>query len=147
MVRLLCLLALISCGQIVADCCGSTPQRFPSGMVWIPGGEFVMGRDKDGRADEAPAHKVKVDGFWMDVTPVTNRQFQEFVEKTGYITTAEKVPTLEEIMAQVAPGTPEPPKELLIAASLVFKPTDGPVALHNNRLWWEWKAGADWKHP
>ena len=63
---------------------------------------------KDAREDEKPPHKVRVDGFWIDKTPVTNRQFREFVEATGYITTAEKVLTLEEIMSQVPPGTPPP---------------------------------------
>jgi sulfatase modifying factor 1 len=142
------------CNQLFADCCSSTlPSRFessaPAGMVWIQGGEFMMGSNdlKEARADEMPAHKVKVDGFWMDITPVTNRQFQEFVTATGYVTTAEKAPTLEEIMAQVPPGTPPPSKEMLVAASLVFKPTSGPVSLKSNRLWWEWKPGANWKHP
>jgi len=107
-----------------------------------------MGSDnKDSKKDEKPPHKVKVDGYWLDATPVTNRQFKEFVEATGFITTAEKAPTLEEIMAQVPPGTPPPSKELLVAASLVFKPTEGPVPLNTNRHWWDWKPGADWKHP
>lgn len=120
----------------------------PSGMVWIPGGEFTMGADnKDAREDEKPPHRVKVDGFWMDATPVTNRQFKEFVDATGYVTTAEKAPTLEEIMAQVPPGTPPPAPELLVAASLVFKPSSGPVSLKNHFVWWDWKSGADWKHP
>jgi sulfatase modifying factor 1 len=120
----------------------------PPGMVWIPGGEFRMGSDHaEARKDEQPPHPVKVDGFWMDVTPVTNRQFKEFVDATGYVTTAEKAPTLEEIMSQVPPGTPPPAKELLVPASLVFKPTKGPVSLKSNRLWWEWKPGANWKHP
>lgn len=61
------------------------------GMVKIPGGEFVMGSaDNQGRPDEQPAHKVKVDPFWMDATEVTNAQFKKFVDSTGYITTAEK---------------------------------------------------------
>lgn len=135
-------------------CCSDLPDRFglksvaPSGMVWIPGGEFTMGTDSsEAREDERPAHRVKVDGFWMDATPVTNRQFKEFVDATGYVTTAEKAPTLEEIMAQVPPGTPPPPKELLVAASLVFKKTSGPVPLNNIRQWWEWKQGANWRHP
>lgn len=107
-----------------------------------------MGSDnKDSREDEKPPHKVRIDGFWMDATPVTNRQFKEFVEATGYVTTAEKAPTLEEIMSQVPPGTPSPPKELLVAASLVFKSSNGPVSLRNHHAWWEWKPGANWKHP
>ena len=44
-------------------------------MVWIPGGTFRMGSDKH-YPEEAPAHRVTVDGFWIDRTPVTNRQFQ-----------------------------------------------------------------------
>ena len=134
-------------------CCSQLPSRFnippsPPGMVWIPEGEFTMGSDsKEAKSDEKPTHRVKVSGFWMDVTPVTNRQFKEFVDATGYVTTAEKVPKLEEIMAQVPPGTPEPAPEMLIAASLVFKPSAGPVRLTNHFIWWEWKAGANWKHP
>ena len=62
-------------------------------MVWIPGGEFTMGTDADlGWPDEKPAHRVRVDGFWMDETEVTNAQFRAFVEATGYVTTAEKPP-------------------------------------------------------
>lgn len=133
-------------------CCSNLPNRFetasPPGMVWIPGSEFTMGSsDIDAKSDEKPPHRVKVDGFWMDATPVTNRQFKEFVDATGYITTAEKAPTMEEIMAQVPPGTPKPPQEALVPASLVFKPPTKPVALHNHFVWWEWKPGADWKHP
>lgn len=150
------ILAHIGCSWADGCCCSTLPSRFgkcsddqkPAGMVWIPGGEFMMGSDnKDSRADEKPVHKVKVDGFWMDATPVTNRQFKAFVEATGYITTAERAPTLEEIMSQVPPGTPEPPKEALVAASLVFKPSKGPVPLNNCHTWWDWKPGADWKHP
>ncbi len=99
------------------------------------------------RPDESPAHLVRLSGFWMDKTDVTNRQFQEFVEATGYVTTAEKAPTLEEIMAQVPPGTPPPPPELLVAAGLVFKKADGPVSLKNHYQWWDWVPGANWRHP
>jgi sulfatase modifying factor 1 len=120
----------------------------PPGMVWISGGEFTMGSDKlDTKLDERPAHRVKVDGFWMDETPVTNRQFQEFVEKTGYVTVAEIAPTLEEIMAQVPPGTPEPSSELLVAGALVFNPPKEKVPLSSCMAWWEWTKGADWRHP
>lgn len=135
---------------LASCCCSNLPDRFdpPAGMVWISGGEFTMGSDdSEAKKDEQPTHPVKVDGFWMDATPVTNRQFKEFVDATQYVTTAEKAPTLEEIMAQVPPGTRPPPKELLVAASLVFKPSQEPVPLNTNRRWWEWKPGANWRHP
>lgn len=134
-------------------CCSNLPSRFPKaevqkGMIWIPGGEFSMGSDNiDSKKDEKPIHKVKVDGFWMDETPVTNRQFKEFVDATGYVTTAEIAPTLDEIMSQVPPGTPPPAPELLVPASLVFKGSKGPIPLNNHFSWWDWKPGANWKHP
>ncbi len=55
------------------------------GMVWIPGGTFMMGSDGH-YAEEAPAHRVRVDGFWMDAFTVTNRDFERFVAETGYVT-------------------------------------------------------------
>src|SRR5881392_494113 len=93
----------------------------PPGMVWVPGGEFTMGTDSDlGKPDEKPAHQVRVGGFWMDETDVTNAQFRAFVEATGYVTTAEKPLDAEEILRQSPPGTPPPPKENLAPGSLVF---------------------------
>ena len=75
----------------------------PPGMVWIPGGEFTMGSDAPNVSPaEHPAHCVRVDGFWMDETDVTNAQFRHFVEATGYVTTAEQTPTEEEIMRYAA---------------------------------------------
>ncbi len=120
----------------------------PEGMVWIPGGEFTMGSgDADARADEKPAHRVRVEGFWMDVTPVTNAQFRKFVEATGYLTTAEKAPDLAEIMKQLPPGAPPPPKELLVPAGLVFQATSSGGPLHDVSQWWTWCPGANWRHP
>ena len=117
------------------------------GMVWIAGGEFTMGTDSElGWPDEKPAHRVRVDGFWIDETEVTNKQFAAFVEATGYVTTAEQVPDVAEIMKQLPPGTPLP-QEALKAGSLVFTPTEGPVELKDVAQWWKWTLGADWKHP
>src|SRR5262249_48981624 len=63
---------------------GGSPSDGPPGMVWVPGGEFTMGTDSDlGWPDEKPAHRVRVGGFWMDQTEVTNAQFAAFVEATG----------------------------------------------------------------
>ncbi|MHB1559900.1 MAG: formylglycine-generating enzyme family protein [Isosphaeraceae bacterium] len=120
----------------------------PEGMVWIPGGEFVMGTD-DASAwpEEKPAHRVRVDGFWLDRTEVTNAAFRRFVETTGYVTTAEKPPSLDDIMSQVAPGTPPPDPDSLVPGSLVFTPPAGEVDLRDFSQWWAWVPGANWRHP
>jgi len=147
----LCVLVQAVCAQEMS-CCGKLPSRFapsaPEGMVWIPAGEFIMGStDNYAKPDEQPLHRVKLDGFWISRTPITNKQFEEFVKATGYITTAERAPTVEEILSQCPPGTPPPPADMLVAASLVFKPSGRPVPLNNALIWWEWKASADWRHP
>lgn len=117
-------------------------------MVWIPGGQFEMGGTGElAREDEFPAHKVQVDGFWMDETEVTNAQFRDFAEATGYRTVAEIAPTWEEIKEQLPPGTPKPHDSIFVAGSMMFRPTAGPVNLDNYFQWWEWLPGADWQHP
>lgn len=124
------------------------PLDAPPGMVWIRGGEFLMGTDSElGWPEEKPAHPVRVDGFWIDETEVTNAQFRQFVEATGYVTTAERAPTLEGIMSQLPPGTPPPPPEMLVAGSLVFTPPDESVSLNDFSQWWRWTSGANWRHP
>jgi formylglycine-generating enzyme required for sulfatase activity len=65
------------------------PDEPCEGMAWIPGGTFMMGSDHH-YPEEEPAHRVRVDGFWMDRTTVTNRDFARFVAATGYVTLAEK---------------------------------------------------------
>jgi sulfatase modifying factor 1 len=118
------------------------------GMRWIAGGEFLAGAgDNEGRPDEYPQHRVEVNGFWMDETEVTNRQFKKFVVATGYVTTAEKNVDWEELKKQLPEETQKPADSLLMAASLVFKPTDQPVELNDVSQWWTWKRGASWKHP
>jgi len=117
-------------------------------MVWVPGGEFVMGTDDEqSMRNERPAHPVRVDGFWMDATPVTNAQFREFVNATGYRTTAERPVDWEELKKQVAPGTPKPPAEMLQPGSLVYTPPGSRVDTQNMANWWTWTNGACWKHP
>jgi len=117
-------------------------------MVKIPGGTFWMGsHDAQGRADEFPIHQVTVSGFWMDETEVTNQQFEAFVKATGYITTAEKAIDWEEMKKQVPIGTPKPADSLLAPSSLIFVPTNGPVDLNDYSQWWQFKRGADWRHP
>lgn len=125
------------------------PADGPPGMVWIPGGTYMMGTDTDPqrRSDETPAHPVKVDGFWMDITEVTNAQFAEFVKATGYLTTAERPIDWEELKKQVPPGTPKPADDLLQPASMVFTSTDHPVDLNNFLNWWKFVPGASWRKP
>src|SRR5262245_63949507 len=93
---------------------GSTPQIIqgdgvhgPKGMVWVPGGDFLMGSDhKLAQKNEHPAHPVRVHGFWMDKTHITNAEFAAFVKATGYVTTAERKPEWETIRVQMPRGTP-----------------------------------------
>lgn len=124
------------------------PDTNHTNMVWIPGGAFSMGADnKQASQDEYPKHKVVVDGFWMDATEVTNKEFAEFVKATGYITTAERKINWDEIKNQVPAGTPKPHDSLLLPSSLIFKPSLGQIDMNDYTQWWEWKRGADWKHP
>jgi len=125
-----------------------TPAAAPTGMVWIPGGEFSMGSDAASESlcglpgvtrDALPIHRVYVDGFWMDATEVTNEQFEKFVKATGYVTVAEQTPTKEEF--------PTAPPENLVAGSTVFTPTPEPVPLNNFYQWWRYEKGANWRHP
>ena len=110
----------------------------PLGMVRIPGGVFAMGSN-DHYPEERPVHRVAVDPFWMDETPVTNRQFREFVQATGYVTFAEVPPRAEDY-----PGASP---HMLKAGSLVFTPPKGPVDLNQPLTWWEFSFGANWRRP
>ncbi|PSB22827.1 gliding motility-associated lipoprotein GldK [filamentous cyanobacterium CCP2] len=107
-------------------------------MVWIPGGTFLMGSDHH-YPEEAPAHKVAVDGFWMDKYLVTNAQFQKFVKATGYITFAERPANPDDY-----PGAKP---ELLQPSSTVFVKPDRPVSKSNHYNWWSYVPGANWRHP
>lgn len=120
----------------------------PPGMIWIPGGKFVMGSDAEfAMANERPAHRVAVKGFWLDEHPVTNEQFGQFVAKSGFVTTAERKPDWEELKKQAPPGTERPSEDLLQPGSLVFTPPSYPVDLRDMSRWWTWTIGASWRHP
>lgn len=124
------------------------PTPAPSGMVWIPGGEFSMGCT-DPRADlcggnesmddARPVHRVALAPYWMDRTEVTNAEFARFVAATGYITFSERKPRAEDY-----PGaTPDQ----LVPGSVVFSPPREAVPLDNALRWWRYVPGADWRHP
>ena len=123
------------------------PSEAPEGMIWIPGGEFLMGGDERGGfkmarpTNEGPVHPVYVDGFWMDATEVTNAQFREFTEATGYKTVAE-TPFKQE-------DYPNAPPEALVPAGYVFTQPERPVDVQRVRhdAWWRFTPGASWRHP
>lgn len=107
-------------------------------MVWIPGGTYTMG-SLGHYPEEGPLSRVTVDGFWMDETTVTNREFARFVADTGYVTTAEKAPDPE-----LYPGA-DP--AMLVPGSITFRQPSRPVSLDDPMQWWAWTPGASWQQP
>ena len=125
--------------------------KIPDGMVWVAGKKFTRGA-KDGdiyaMKREKPAHKVTVDGFFIDITEVTNKQFKKFVAETNYLTVAERPIDWEEMKKQLPQNTPKPHDSILQPGSLVFnKNVNAVVNMNNYFQWWTWKIGANWKHP
>jgi len=107
-------------------------------MTRIPGGSFLMGSN-DFYREERPPRRESVRGFWIDAYPVTNAAFRRFIEATGYVTLCERPPD--------AADYPDADPALLVPGSLVFRRPPGPVSLRDNRVWWEYVPGADWRHP
>lgn len=100
-------------------------------MVLLPGGEFSMGSEdplaypEDG---EGPVRTVRLDPFWISRTAVSNRDFAEFVDATGYRTEAERW-GWSFVFAGLLPDD--------------FPPTRGVATAP----WWRQVEGADWRHP
>lgn len=115
-----------------------TADQAHSGMVFVPGGTFRMGSDHH-YPEEAPAHRVSVDSFWIDEAPVTNAEFRRFVDATNYVTFAELAPK--------ASDYPGALPHMLKAGSLVFNPPAGEIDIRNWRQWWEFRFGANWRRP
>jgi formylglycine-generating enzyme len=107
-------------------------------MVFVSGGTFRMGSDQH-YPEEAPSHRVSVDGFWIDRAPVTNREFRRFVEATGHVTFAEQVPDPKDY-----PGALP---DMLRAGSLVFNPPSHAIPLNDFSRWWAFRFGATWRKP
>jgi formylglycine-generating enzyme required for sulfatase activity/serine/threonine protein kinase len=61
----------------------SLSNNAPAGMVYVPGGTFMMGRD-DGDEYERPAHEVTVRPFFIDIYEVTNEEYAKFVKATNH---------------------------------------------------------------
>ena len=118
-------------------------------MHWIPGGRFEMGA-LNTVPDEFPPHVVELDGFWMDTTEVTNRQYKEFVDATGYVTTAERPPQLRSIKpdsqlanVQILPEMNKPGS----ICSLQLSSRDDIDLQKGAYSWWQYVPGANWMHP
>ncbi|KLI05743.1 sulfatase-modifying factor 1 [Mycolicibacterium conceptionense] len=107
-------------------------------LVWIPAQTTTLGSDAH-YPEEAPAREVTTAGFWIQRHQVTNAQYAEFVDATGYVTVAERP-----VDPQDFPGAPP---ENLVPGSMVFQRTNGPVDLRHLNQWWAWTPGACWNHP
>ncbi|APZ95510.1 formylglycine-generating enzyme family protein [Fuerstiella marisgermanici] len=119
------------------------------GMVWIPGGVAVMGGDT-GPPDEEPPHPIAIDGFWMDVTEVTNRQFKEFVDATGYVTLPERKPELRSIQPGSGLDNIAIQEEFNVPGSICSLQLNSREDIDPSKgaySWWQYMPGADWKHP
>jgi sulfatase modifying factor 1 len=137
------------------------PESPPAGMVWVPGGKFEMGTDYFPlpgvanpdriKQDEYPQHRVELDGFWMSASPVTNREFAEFVTMTGHVTLAERAPTTDELRRMGLANVPVTP-DLLRPNSICFKQNiDADSLVFGEQNWeyqlWEVRPGATWRQP
>jgi len=103
-------------------------------MRLLPGGEFIMGTSGDYGfpADgEGPAHPIRLAPFYIDATCVTNEQFNEFVNATGYRTEAERFG-----WSFVFHGHLSPKQQATVALVRVF-----------GVEWWCQMEGATWRHP
>jgi formylglycine-generating enzyme required for sulfatase activity len=106
--------------------------------IRIPAGTLLMG-SAEFYPEEGPVHERPVAAFELDRHPVTNAQYADFVDATGYVTVAERP-----MDAADFPGAD--PADL-VPGAMVFTPTAGPVDLRDWRQWWRWEPGAQWRHP
>ena len=123
----------------------------PDGMVWVEGKSYTKGakqNDDYAMMREKPSHEVYIDGFYIDVTEVTNDQFQKFVNETGYLTIAEREIDWDEMKKNLPAGTPKPHDSILQPGSLIFNDKLKKVDNMNNYFqWWRWQTGANWRSP
>jgi formylglycine-generating enzyme required for sulfatase activity len=100
----------------------SRQQTAPPNMIWIPGGTFRMGSDRH-YPEDSPVHRVTVSGFWIDRTPVTNRQFKQFVRATGHKIFAEIRPNPKSY-----PGALPLSRRILLGTSGQRKSSEGDLS-------------------
>jgi sulfatase modifying factor 1 len=110
----------------------NSPVGFES-MVYLPGGEFMMGTDdREGFPDdgEGPVRAVTIQPFYIDPYAVTNAEFGEFIRSTGYRTEAEQFGWSFVFHLFVSPETAAKVKHVV-----------------QRTPWWWNVEGADWAHP
>ena len=131
---------LVSKAGIVARI-NSTPAPgpAPAGMTWVPGGIYWRGSDAKPHADSRPWHLVEVDGFWMDVTTVTNEQFEKFVRRP--------VTSLLRNRRRGQKTSPARRRKNWWPARSSSRRRRSPMPLDNHLRWWEFLKGANWRHP
>jgi len=129
------------------SCTTDAPAAAAPGMVAIAEGRYTIGANAGEAANARPRDVVTVHGFQIDRTEVTNADFARFVEATAYRTTAEQPVDWATLSGELPPGTPRPSEEALQPGSLVFVSPASPVPLNDERAWWQWTPGADWRHP
>ena len=112
--------------------------RQTGNMIWIPGGTFRMGSDQH-YPEEAPAHRVTVNGFWIDRTPVTNRQFKQFVEGDRLRHLCRNRARPERLSWRAAAHA--------LCRLARLHPPPSQVDLRDWSQWWTFMKGADWRHP
>lgn len=126
----------------------ASPAAAPKGMVWIPGGNYTRGEDRELKGartkypEEQPVHRVTIDGFWIDATEVTNQQFTKFTKATGYKTQAERGWDPKDF--------PKAPADQLKGGALIFVSPPKEVELWrpgSEWQWWKFVEGANWMHP
>lgn len=124
-------------GAIAPHPLAAHPQPCPDGMAAIPKGTFRIGANGQ-LPEERSAEGVTVSGFCMDTHEVTNAQFAEFVEATGYVTVAERPLPVEQF-----PNVPDDQRQ---PGSVVFQrvPTEQVIQELSG---WYWIPGANWQHP
>ncbi len=119
--------------------CRSFSKQAQDEMVQIPGGTFAMGSDRalSRRSAQSIASRSTGSGWTRHRSRIANSANSSTA--TNYVTFAEVAPRAEDY-----PGALP---HMLKAGSLVFRPPPGQVDLSNWSLWWEFRFGANWRHP
>ena len=118
---------------------GGPKAKLGAEMVFILGGEFTMGSDHH-YAEEKPAHRVKLDGFWIDTTSGDQCASSGASSETPATSPSPRSRPIRRII-------PAPCRTCYARARSSSSSRKGPVDLKNWSNWWTFGFGADWRHP